>query len=167
MKIQNKFPESWTGCLRQLMLLFCPTCANILECEEVFGNHLYHVHSLWPKYGWTSFLIVSTWSTLFPLNLLLRHRAPVIDLPVLLVHTCTTSQSASQTGSCKCISLLLDFLGQTSIFLAVGCPEERFWSEPMVNELLGGATRSWRRWTTCLVERPLGRTLIVVTKRWI
>ena len=37
----------------------------------------------------------------------------------------------------------------------------------MVNELLGGATQSWKRLTTCLEEQRLGRTLTVVTKRWI
>ena len=49
---------------------------------------------------WVSYIL--SWS---PLELFLRLRAPVIDLPVPPAHTCTTSQSASLTGSCKPTSL--------------------------------------------------------------
>ena len=66
------------------MLLFCPTCANILECEEVVWNLLPYLNAFF----------VLIW------NMLLRRRAPVIGLLVLPVRTSTTSQNASQTGNC-------------------------------------------------------------------
>ena len=41
---RRKIPEWWTGCKEKWqMLLFCPTCANILECEEVFSNIFFPV----------------------------------------------------------------------------------------------------------------------------